>query len=436
MTPFGEGHSPAAGAGRSRARPGERRQRPRRSWAIAALLLLTMASQSAAQAARRPAPGRWLPRAVRPIPGISAAQRAEAMETLAKIERILRQVPDLANPDGFEILPIISGGSTQVGPGFDGTTLPGSVVEYRLGLMHFAPSRVVAGEGSICIGVTVNPIQEGRLRDAEGRVVYIEPDRGTPSTNPNISDSRVPASAAMVYGELWNVPYERSIVDVLFVTAGELPWKPVSREAFYAAVLLEREGAGGEKMAELREGLTKTPYQVWMEGAAQRRKDHEQAMAQIRGMVPAARIEETRRIFETTEREVTDRLKQNEAGDRAQNRDARAQSFAMRDRMQAELARMTPEERRMPAYISKTSNLGPIATGWPLTADGAPPAWRVLTPNYDFWRARRSPVEVRSINVHLSITKTCLSARIQRALWQVYHTLDWAAINRLLDQPR
>lgn len=421
----------------SRARSGVRWRRLCRPCAIAALLLPALAWQSPAQYVPRPAPpGRWLPRDVRPIPGLSPAQRAEAIATLTRIEAILRQVPELANPAGYEILPIISGGARQDGPGPDRKPLPGSVVEYSLGLMHFAPSRAVAGEGSVCIGVTVNHIQQGRMRDAEGRLIYIEPARGTPSTNPNISDSRVPASATMVYGELWNVPRERSIVDVLFVTAGELPWKPVSREAFYAASLLEHEGAGGEKLAEYRQGLTKTPYQVWMEGAAQRRKDHEQAMAQITGVVPAAQIEEARRVFNATELEVTARLKEDETVHREQNREALARSFDMRDNMQAELARMTPDERRMPAYINNANNVGPMATGWRLTADEAPPSWRVLTPNYDFWRARRSPVEVRSINVHISMTLTCLNGRIQRALWHVYHNLDWAAINQLLEQPR
>lgn len=60
----------------------------------------------------------------------------------------------------------------------------------------------------------------------------------------------------------------------------------------------------------------------------------------------------------------------------------------------------------------------------------------MLTPNYDFWRARRSPVEVRTITVHLSMTLTCLSPKIQQALWQAYHELDWTAINNLLEAPR
>jgi hypothetical protein len=36
----------------------------------------------------------------------------------------------------------------------------------------------------------------------------------------------------------------------------------------------------------------------------------------------------------------------------------------------------------------------------------------------------------------MSMTLTCLSPRIQQALWKAYHTLDWAAFNNLLENPR
>jgi hypothetical protein len=382
------------------------------------------------------APGRWLPRDVRPISNVTPAQRAEAMAVLEKIERIVKRVPALANPDGYEFLPIISGGSRHDGPGFDAVPLRGSVLQYRFALMAFRPTRRIAGEGAVCLSVTVNSRQSGDMRDSEGRLIYIEGDRGKPSTNPNISDSRVPKDATQVYGELWNVPGERSMATVLFVTAGELPWKPVSREQFYRATLREWEGENGEKLAELREGLKKTAYQVWIEGAAQRKKDREEALAQMKGILSAAEIEKSRQAQEATEREVTENLRKTEAADRDRNAESYAKSFAARDSMNAELARMTPEERAMPTYINGALDSGPIASGWRLTADEAPPAWRVLTPNYDFWRARRSPVEVRTITVHLSMTLTCLSPKIQQALWKAYHELDWGAINNLLEAPR
>ncbi len=383
-----------------------------------------------------PAPGRWLPREVRPIRNVTAAQRAEAMAVLEKFERIIRQVPELANPDGWEFQPMFSGGPRHEAPGFEGALLQGSVVEYGFGLMAFRPTRKIAGEGALCLSVAVNGRQSGNLRDKQGRLIYIEGERKGPPSNPNISDSRVAKKATEVYGELWNVPNERSMATVLFVTAGDVPWKPVSREEYYTAVLLDVEGRNGEKLAEFRKGLQTTPYQQWMEGAAQRKKDREAAIAQMRGVLPAAQIETFRETQEKTEREVTENLKKREAEDRERNSEGYKNSFAMRDSMAAELARMTPEERAMPTYINGALTSGPRASGWPLTDSDAPPAWRVHTPNYDFWRARRSPVEVRTINVHMSMTLTCLAPKIQAALWKAYHALDWAAISNLLETPR
>jgi hypothetical protein len=403
--------------------------------AMAGLVLLATPRQTHAQRERAIASGgRWLERDVRRFTNVTAAQQAEAIAVLDRIERILKQVPELANPEGYEIRPGVAGGARQQGP--DGRELPGTVVEYGLGLMFFVPSRAIAGEGSYCISVVVNGRQSGTLRDEAGREIYIENERGRPSTNPDISDGRVPRKATQVYGELWNVRGERSIADVLFVTAGQLPWKPVSREEYYRAVLFDLEGANGEKLAEFRVGLQKTPYQQWMEGAAQRKADREAALAQLKGVLPDSALENMRRTQESTEREVTEKLKNDETTDREQNSDAHTKSFAFRDSILVELARMTPEERRTPAYISKTTADGPRATGWNLTTDSTPPNWRVLTPDFDFYRIRRSPVEVRSINVHISMTLSCLAPKIQDTLWKLYHTLDWAAINDLLETPR
>ena len=379
------------------------------------------------------APGRWLPHEGSLTGGLTAAQRTEAMALLERFERMVKQIPELAHPDGFEIQPIISGGARQHGTDF--RDLPGSVVEYSLGLRHYRPTRALAGEGSTCLSITVNSRQSGTIRDAEGRPIYIESNRATPSTDPNISDSRVARKATQVYGALWNVARERSGVNVLFVSAGDLPWKPVSREEFYKANVLELEGPNGEKQAAFRNALEKTPYEEFMEGAAQRKKDREAAAAQLKGIVPDAQIEKFRQTQEETERELGEKLKKDEARHRTQNNEALTRSFEYRDNVSAELARMTPEERRMPAYINNVAT-GPSATGWTITSDDTPPAWRVLTPNFDFYRARRSPVEARSITVSMSMSFTCNAQKIRQAIWKAYHTLDWEAINQLLETPR
>jgi hypothetical protein len=401
---------------------------------IAAAATITMPAAGAAQreqAASLPLPG-WLPREVRPIDGITASQRVAAMATLEKIERILQQVPELARPDGFEILPVILGGARQHGPGQK--TMPGSVVEYILTLVIYAPTRA-AGGGCGCISVRVNPTVSGRMYDAQGRDIYIEAERGKPSSRPEISDVRVP-HATQVYGELWNVPRERSFVDVLFVTAGELPWRQVTREEFYQASLLELEGANGERQADVSASFAKTRYQEWSEGATERRKTREQVLIEAAKFQTPAEVEKLRQTLETTEREVTDQLKKSEADDRERNQNALVALHGPGDSMRAELERMSPTERAMPAYINNALSEGPIATGWRLTSDPAPPAWRVLMPNYDFWRARSSPVEVRSINVHIGVGGTGLRPNVHRALWQTFQQLDWGAINALLETPR
>jgi hypothetical protein len=386
-----------------------------------------------AQAAQR---GRWLPPEVTPFTGgLTAAQRAEAMAKLRRFEQLVKAIPELANPDGFEILPIISGGARQQDG--EGRELPGTIVEYGVSLLHFYPTRAIAGEGSACVAVSFNGRQSGRLRDANGREIYIEGDRGTPSTKPTISDSRVPQKAVELYGALWNVAGERSGVTVMYVSAGELPWKPVSREEFYKANLLDLEGARGEKLAGFREGLQKTPYEEWMAGAAQRKKDRDEAAAQLKGIVSEAEIEKFRQRQEATERDVAEQLKKAEATHKAQNSEAFTKSFERRDNMNAELARMSSAERAMPTYINNAlGREGYIATGWTLTDNDAPPAWRVFTPNLDFYRPRRSPVEVRSVTVTMTTSFTCNRPKIREAIWKAYHSLDWNAINQLLESPR
>jgi hypothetical protein len=413
---------------------------------IALALTLTFAAQApaAARQNRTSAGGGWLPRDESPINGLTAAQRAAAIATLDRIERLLRQVPELANPDGFEIQPVILGGAVQDGPG--AMPMDGSVVEQILKLVFYVPSRAQSGEGCGCIEVRVNRTQSARMYDAQGRHIYIEEPRaiqprGTPE---QIAGTlwQVP-EATQVYGELWEPSRdiregrpERSIVDVLFVGAGELPWKPVTREAFYDATLLEIEGTGGERLAEFRASLEKTRYEQWMEGAEERRRNREQTLSGLAKHQSAAEVEKMRELLETTEREVTEQMRKNEAGDRERNAEALAASFGLRDSLRFELERMSPAERSMPTYINTSTNEGPRATGWELTNDSTPPAWRVLTPNYDFWRARRSPVDVRSINVHIGIAGTGLYPNVRNALLQTFRKLDWAAFNQLLDAPR
>lgn len=408
------------------------------------LVVAFLASLAGSASAQAPNPERasWLPRQLGPFTGLSAGQRAAAISTLERAEQLFRQVPELAHPEGFEVQPVLSGGARQLGPGDQ--PLPGVVAGYRLTLMFFYPSKAAAGEGCGCISVTVNAPQTGNLYAADGRQIYIEDARATrPRGTPDETRGilwEVPA-ATQVYGELWEPSRdiregrgERSGITALFVAGADLPWLPVSREVFYQANLRSIEGENGKQLAEFRAAMAKTPYQEWMEGAAQRQKDREETLRNAASVQSAAELEKTRESLERSEREVTERLRKTDEADRARNEKALAASFGPRNAMAAELDRMTPAERAMPTYINNALTEGPNATGWRLTSDPAPPAWRVLTPNYDFYRIRRSSAEVRSITVNIAITGTGLRPPVRQALLHTFKKLDWAAFSGLLNR--
>jgi hypothetical protein len=353
-----------------------------------------------------------------------AAQRATAMGVLRQIERMVLDIPELARPDGFEIWPAFAGGHRPSGP--DDTVIPNSIIRYNYGLMFFAPTKAVAGEGRTCLSVIVNdgpppPAHRGE----QGLRIYVQSDIGKPVPH-----------ATEVHGELWDVPGERSFVDVIFVSAGELPWRSVSREELINTLIFEAEGKDGAKRAEREAVFEKTPYQEWMEGAAQRKRDRDQLLREAATFQSAAEVQKLRQTLEATEREVTERLQKSEAADRERNAEARSNVSTYFDDLRATLARMTPAERRMPALVNNALTEGPMAGGYRLTSDDAPPAWRLRAPNYAFWRARRSPVEVRSIRVSIGISGTCLRPTIQKALLQAFQKPDWAGFNRLLETPR
>lgn len=378
------------------------------------------AESSPAPASRRG----WLPPRMAWSRGVTAAQRATAMVTLRQLERILLAVPELADPDGFEIQPIFGGGHRPEGP--DGTPLPNAVIRYHLGLRFFVPTRAIAGEGCDCISVVVNDGPPPAKHRGEGNFgFYLQTDQGRP----------IPP-ATEVHGELLNLPRERSFLDAVFVTADGVPWKPVSREEFINTLVFEYEGTGGSKTAGMNAAFAKTPYQEWMEGARERQRNRDEDVRVAAQTQPAAEVAKFRETLEATEREVTDRLRRSEPIDRANYERARASITDLSADLRRTLEQMSPAERRMPALVDNALTDGPSVMGYRLTNDPAPPAWLVRTPNYDFWRARRSPVEVRSIRVHIGITGNGLRPKAQRALWQTYQQLQWSAVNGLLDAPR
>ncbi len=284
----------------------------------------------------------------------------------------------------------------------------------------------MAGEGCSCITIAVNHsagVGGSTFQDAQGREFFVEAPRGTP----------LPLATHMYNG--LSEKRERSSVTVL-LTGGASPWKTVTRQAFYDAVIFDTENKDGGTLADFRKSLARTPYQDWMDRAVERKQQREQTLRTAARYQTAAEVEIMRRTIEATESQVTENLRASEARDRDANRKALALSYARTESMRAEVDAMTPAERKMPALIDLSLTEGPMATSWRLTNVDSPKAWRVLTPDYDFLRARRSPVEVRSIMVSITATGTGLQPAVHNALLQTFKRIDWAALNKLLDAPR
>jgi hypothetical protein len=388
-----------------------------------ALLLLLPHERAHSQGATRPG---WLAREPTRISHLTPAQLAAAIARLEQLERLVLQISEIARPEGFEVTPRFYGGAKILHP--DEKQRAGDVVSYEYGLMFFAPSFEIAGEGSRCIQIRINPTLEAQhttLRDARGNAISIELARG-----------KLVPFATQVYGTFDPSPEGSQLPTyVLFTSGGELPWRQVTRDEFYDASILFHHGKDGSEMAQVRKSLEKTPYEQWLAGAPQRKRDREEALKTAAGIQPAAEVAKLRKMLEATEREVGENLKKSEADDRATDQANLAGYLGIGDSMIAERNRMSGAERCMPAAVDNQG--APAgATGRALADPNDPTALRVLTPNYDFWRARKSRDEVRAIEVELRAAGTCANPAVRRAMWEVYQKLDWAALNRMLAVPR
>jgi len=415
---------------------------------------IALGSAATARAQQRgdreaPHPG-WLPRRVNIEGSITAAQKAEAIRRLEAIEGILRQVPELAHPDTIMVQALFGGVSRRLGAG--DATDPRNVLEYYLELGLCEPEMVriaqqrpelhLNGCGTIEVRVNFsNPPGSVALHDARGREIYLEAIRSdgyfTRSNDPTVTTRDTVPEATEVYYRL--SPTNRSWVTVLFTPDDEPFWTQITREELYQAVLFNWErDAGGKDLPELRKRAGTSPYREWLAGAAQRKKDREEALATAAAIQSPAELAKTRKMLEDTEREVGERLKAEEASGPDEGATAAAEMIGLVDSTRAELARMTAAERRLPAMVDATSKNGPFVAGYQLTDRESPYAERLFTLNYDFWHARRSPVEVRSLMVHINASTGSgpPPPSVHHVLWAVWKKLDWGALNQLLDRSR
>lgn len=340
------------------------------------------------------------------------AERARMIATLDEIENILRRVPELDQPRGFEIVKHVVGGPH--------TWTPKGPFHYALGLQFFAPSVKIAGEGRMCLMVSVNlpngrPTEIRSLTDDAGRDFLIEYPIGEPK----------PGSTVVYEGLRWSsLEFDQRPGFVTFSTGDVFAWRPVTREEYLRAWILSVEGKTGDLESSYRKQLEKTTYDNWIDGASERKKDREAAIASAARAQGRAAADELRKTLEQTERDVTASLKAQDDEERARNKEFLA-TTTDGDRFRAELEALSPAERRSPAMVSAGL----------LVSAGTPGAHRILLPDPEFWRMRRTRTEVHSITLSFYPYQTCGVPAVQEALWKAYTSLDWMAFKRIVERP-
>ena len=394
-----------------------------RSLALGSLLLGGTLVPAAAQRAVEPARATWETLyATKYYDGTTRGEQAAIQATLGEVERILWKLPEIAQPQGFRVRKNAQGGGPPWHPhrrlpGFED---PKSILEYSFGLHFTMPG---ATEGSYCIEVSVNSPQIGAdaatMIDEAGRILMVEPRIGEPN---------IPGATIHHGGLRWDTPdADRRSGFITFTTNGAFPWKHVTREQFLQFWIYHAESPeyGGNERS-VRQSLEKTTYERWLEGAASRKKDRDEAIAIAAQAQGRAAADELRKTLEQTEREVGENLKAQDVEERKRNQEVLG-APSQGDQYRARIAAMSPKERASPAYApyGSTELLAPTDE-W---------ARRVLMPDPEFWRVRRSRVEVHSITVAFHASLTCGAPAVQDALWKAYQKFDWAAFKRIVDRP-
>lgn len=389
----------------------------------ARLTILTLVSCVTASAVG--AQNGWLPRMVNMGPNLTGANRAAAMARLEKIERLLKQVPELAHPEGFEIRAFFEGTRSRFG--LNDSEHADYAVEYIYQIHFFVPKLApgVAATGTILFAVNANEnMRNDDLVDPRGGTIFLEPQRRWPLLPFSVATYGVSGSGTLQAGEdfsLW----------AWFTPGGEFPWRAVSREDYYNGMLRAYEGKNGEKRATFKKLTEKTPYQRWLEEAPKRKAEREQILKTLAQVQSPADVAKLRKEMEDGERDAGEQLKKNENDDRERDKS----TFNNSDSIRAELNRMTPAQRKLPAI----SDADPARTEWRATGSSmrerdtvTATVSRVLTPNYDFWRARKSLAEVRTLNVFFEGSP---APPVLNAIYQTVKKFDWRALAALVNQP-
>lgn len=388
------------------------------SWVARGAIAILLTGAGARAAAAQPG---WLPRVVNMGANLTGANREAAVAHLESVERLLKDVPEFAHPRGFEVKPYFTGMGRRTGQG--DTEHSNYVVQYFFRVNFFAPSFAASKNaiGAIIIGINADENMRGDL-DPQGRTIFVEQSRW-PLLPYAVATYGVSPSGALQ-------PTEDFSLWAWYTAGGQLPWLPVSREDYYNSIIASAEGNHGERRAEYQKANEKTPYQQWIAEAPQRKKDREETLKAVAAVQTPAEVAKLRKAMEDAEREAGEQFAKNEH----QDREDATSAFAPTDKMRAELNRMTLAQRKMPAIV----DTDPSKTEWRATGASmrdrdtvTTTVHRVLTPNYDFWRARRSPAEVRTINVYFEASS---NPAVQNAVYQAVKKLNWRALAAMTDQ--
>ena len=235
--------------------------------ALALLLALSQASSSSAQRDPGAASARrsgWLPRSTRLGPELTTAEKTTILRRLDEIERLVLQVPELAQPEGFEVLPTVYANAMEIWPVIQGHPR-GSYVVQSYQLRAFRPSKAIAGEGLTCLEIIVNPLPPQVYMDyamndvGDGKGDRLRTDSAPGSRVHTVTyspDRRSPPRQRLCFS-----PTNISLYSVFFSADGVSPWLEVTR---WETMIWDGETRHLKEIERMRQSRTKTRYEQWV----------------------------------------------------------------------------------------------------------------------------------------------------------------------------
>ena len=246
----------------------------------------------------------------------------------------------------------------------------------------------------------------------------------------NLMGKPVPG-ASVTWSELV-APPDPSWEQVILVRDGEAPYHQLTREEFRRWQIVDEEGANGEKRAEHKKLIEKTPYERYMAEAPERKKNRDDMAAGLKGIRTPAEIAALIKDLENGERQAAAELRAHDAEEHRQN-DSLSKAPTPADLARISISRMSAAERQLPAFVMPGASDTLFRLG---TADSTYRS-RVVRPNLGFWNMHRSRVEPRTMNVGFAAAcpKEPPPPEVHAALWKLRQTIDWAALKRIVNEP-